>query len=131
MFVNLPVKDLGQSKAFFEKLGFTFNPQFSDETAACMVISDDHYAMLLTHEKFKQFTKKTIVDATKATEALIALTLESREKVDSITESAIKAGGTEAREAEDHGFMYGRAINDLDGHIWEFVWMDPGAIQQQ
>jgi uncharacterized protein len=131
MFVNLPVKDLAKSKAFFEKLGFAFNPKFTDETAASMVISEDNYAMLLTHEKFKQFTRKSIADATKTTEVLVALSMESRAKVDSFAETALKAGASEARPAEDHGFMYGRAINDLDGHIWEPFWMDPGAVQQQ
>lgn len=127
MFVNLPVRDLNKSKAFFEKLGLTFNPQFTDDTAACMVIGEDNYAMLLTHEKFKQFTKKNIVDSTKATEVLIAIALESRARVDEISRLALQAGATEARPAEDHGFMYSRSINDLDGHIWEPFWMDPAA----
>jgi predicted lactoylglutathione lyase len=131
MFVNLPVKDLNRSKAFFEKLGLTFNPQFTDETAACLVIGDDNYAMLLTHKKFKDFTKKDIVDATKATEVLIAVALESRARVDSIADTALKAGASEARPAQDHGFMYVRAINDLDGHIWELFWMDPNFVQKQ
>jgi predicted lactoylglutathione lyase len=130
MFVNLPVKDLDRSKAFFEKLGFTFNPQFTDETAACMVISEDNYAMLLTHPKFKEFTKKAIADATKSTEVLIALALESKANVDSFVDTALKSGATEARPTEDHGFMYSCSINDLDGHIWEPFWMDPAAIQR-
>jgi uncharacterized protein len=130
IFVNLPVKDLDRSKTFFDKLGFSFNPQFTDDTAACMVISDDIYAMLLTHKKFKEFTKKDIADATRVTEVLIALTRDSRAEVDSLADAALAAGGRPARAPKDHGFMYERAIEDLDGHIWEIFWMDPGAIQQ-
>ncbi|MFL5108170.1 MAG: VOC family protein [Xanthobacteraceae bacterium] len=125
IFVNLPVKDLKGSMAFFEKLGFRINPQFTDDTAACVVISEDIYAMLLTHAKFKEFTKKQIVDATKFTEGLTALSTDSKAKVDELVQAAIKAGGTEARDPMDFGFMYGRSFNDLDGHIWEVVWMDP------
>jgi predicted lactoylglutathione lyase len=127
IFVNLPVKDLERSKSFFEALGYTFNPKFTDETAACMVIADDIYAMLLTEPKFKQFTPKAIADASKSTEVLVALSMESRERVDALLGTALNAGGTEARAAEDHGFMYGRAFNDPDGHIWEIFWMDPKA----
>jgi uncharacterized protein len=130
IFVNLPVKDLKRSMAFFEKLGFRFNPQFTDETAACMVITDDIYAMLLTHPKFKQFTKKHIADAHKTTEVLTCLTFDSKDKINEIVDKAIAAGGTEARDAQDYGFMYGRSFNDLDGHIWEIIWMDPSHIQQ-
>jgi predicted lactoylglutathione lyase len=130
IFVNLPVKDLDRSMEFFKKLGFSFNPQFTDETAACMVISDDIYAMLLTHKKFGEFTKKTIADATKTTEVLIALSRESRAEVDSLADAALAAGGKAAREPKDHGFMYERAVEDPDGHIWEIFWMDPSAIAQ-
>lgn len=130
IFVNLPVKDLSRSKEFFRKLGFTFNAQFTNGEAACMVISDDIYAMLLRHEKFKDFTHKDIADATRTTEVLTALSLESRAKVDEMVNAAIEAGGTEARPAEDHGFMYGRSFNDLDGHIWEPFYMDPSAVKQ-
>lgn len=130
IFVNLPVQNLERSMAFFKKLGFRFNPQFTDETAACMVIADDIYAMLLTHAKFKQFTKKEIVDATRATEVLTCLSTESKSKVDELVDSALKAGGTEARAPLDYGFMYGRSFNDLDGHIWEVIWMDPSHIQK-
>jgi predicted lactoylglutathione lyase len=123
IFVNLPVKDLDKSMGFFKKLGFSFNPQFTDETAACMVISDDIYAMLLTHKKFKEFTKKEIADATKTTEVLIALSMDSRDKVDSFVDKALSLGATKAREPADHGFMFERSFNDLDGHIWEiFTW---------
>ncbi|MCB0535447.1 MAG: VOC family protein [Saprospiraceae bacterium] len=128
IFVNLPVKDLNTSIGFFEKLGFSINPQFTDETAACVVISDDIYTMLLTHPKFKEFTPKDISDATKTSEVLTALSAESKEKVDTMVDTALKAGGTEVRPAEDHGFMYGRAFNDPDGHIWEIIWMDPNAV---
>jgi predicted lactoylglutathione lyase len=130
IFVNLPVKDLDRSMEFFKKLGFSFNPQFTDETAACMVISDDIYAMLLTHKKFGEFTKKTIADATKTTEVLIALSRDSRTEVDSLADAALAAGGKAAREPKDHGFMYERAVEDPDGHIWEIFWMDPSAIEQ-
>jgi len=129
IFVNLPVKDLARSKAFFEKLGFRFNPQFTDETAACMVISDTIYSMLLTHEKFRQFTPKPIVDASKATEVLTCLSRDSRADVDTLVDAALAAGGTETRDAMDHGFMYGRSFGDPDGHIWEIIWMDPAHIQ--
>jgi predicted lactoylglutathione lyase len=130
IFVNLPVKDLDKSKAFFAKLGYSFNPQFTDETAASMVISEDIYAMLLTHEKFKQFTPKAIADASKTSEVLIALSVESKDKVNELVDNAIKAGGSETRDPQDYGFMFGRSFNDLDGHIWEVIWMDPAAINK-
>ena len=130
IFVNLAVKDLERSEEFFKRLGFTFNPQFIDETAACMVIADDIYAMLLTHPKFKEFTKKEVADAHKTTEVLTCLSFDSKEKVNEVVDGAIAAGGTEAREPQDYSFMYGRSFNDLDGHVWEIVWMDPNRIQQ-
>jgi uncharacterized protein len=130
IFVNLPVKDLPKSMAFFKKLGFSFNPQFTDDTAACMVISEDIYTMLLTHQKFSEFTKKPIADATKTTEVLTCLSMESRQKVDSLVDTALAAGASEAREPMDYGFMYGRSFNDLDGHIWEIIHMDEGAVAQ-
>lgn len=130
IFVNLPVKDLDASKAFFGKLGYSFNPQFTDQNAACMVISDDIYSMLLTREYFSGFTKKEIADASKTTEVLVALSLETRERVDEIVDTALANGATVAKEATDHGFMYVRSVHDLDGHIWEFFWMDPAAVQQ-
>jgi predicted lactoylglutathione lyase len=130
IFVNLPVKDLTASMGFFEKLGFAFNRQFTDETAACMVISDDIYTMLLTETKFKEFTKKQIADATKTTEVLTWLSFDSKDKVNSLVDTALKAGATEAREPMDYGFMFGRSFNDLDGHIWEIIWMDPSAVAQ-
>ena len=128
VFVNLPVKDLDKSKEFFAKLGFTFNAQFTNKNAACMVISEDNYAMLLVEPFFKTFTKKEIVDAKKSTEALIAMSAESKEKVNEMLSKALAAGANEPREPQDHGFMYGRAFEDLDGHIWEIFWMDPKAV---
>jgi uncharacterized protein len=129
IFVNLPVKDLERSKAFFGKLGFTFNPQFSDANAACMVISDDIYSMLLTHEYFKTFTPKAVADADKTSEVLVALSFDSKNEVNEIVDTALAAGATATREPQDHGFMFVRAFNDLDGHIWEIFWMDPKAVQ--
>lgn len=130
IFVNLPVKDLKASIEFFTKLGYTFNPQFTDETATCMIISEDIYAMLLTHEKFKVFTPKEICDATKSSEVLICLSCESREQVDEQVGKAVAAGGTTYNKPQDHGFMYGHGYQDLDGHIWELMWMDPSAVNQ-
>ncbi len=129
IFVNLPVKDLNASIAFFTKLGYSFNQQFTDETATCMVISEDIYAMLLTHEKFKMFTPKEICDATKSSEVLIALSCESREQVDELVAKAVAAGGSSYSKPQDHGFMYAHGYQDLDGHIWEVMWMDPSAVQ--
>ncbi len=129
IFVNLPVKDLNKSMAFFKSLGWSFNPQFTDDTAACMVISDDIYSMLLTHEYFKTFTPKTIADAHTTSEALIALSFDSKEKVNEIVDAALAAGATATREPQDHGFMFVRPFNDLDGHVWEIFWMDPKAVQ--
>ena len=130
IFVNLPVKNLSKSIEFFTRLGYTFNPQFTDETATCMIVSDDIYIMLLTEEKFKMFTKKEIADATHSTEAIICLSADSREKVDEMINKALEAGGTTPNEKQDHGFMYGWGYQDLDGHLWEVMWMDPGAIKQ-
>jgi uncharacterized protein len=129
IFVNLPVKQLDKSMAFFKTLGFTFNPQFTDDTAACMVISDDIYAMLLTEPKFREFTRKPIADATRTTEVLTALSVDSKAEVERMFDAALQAGATEAREPMDYGFMFGRSFNDLDGHIWELIWMDPSHVQ--
>ncbi len=130
IFVNLPVRDLDASKAFFQAVGFTFNPQFTDETAACMVIAENIYSMLLTHAKFREFTRKDIADSTRATEVLTAITVDSRAQVDELMTRALAAGGQESRDPQDYGFMYGRAFDDLDGHIWEIFWMDPNALAQ-
>ena len=131
IFVNMHVKDLAKSKAFFERLGYGFNPKFSDEHAACLVISDVIFAMLLTTGHMERFVPKgkTIADATKTTEAILALSMDSKEAVSTIYEKALAGGATEARPAEDHGFMYLRSFNDLDGHIWEVFWFDPNAPQ--
>lgn len=128
IFVNLPVKDLQKSMAFFAKLGFTFNPQFTDEKAACMVINEHIYTMLLTEPMFKNFTSKEIVDAHNATEVLISLSAETPEEVHKLADAAIAAGGVETRPPMDQSFMIQRSFNDLDGHIWEVFWMDPAAI---
>ncbi|MFJ2414417.1 VOC family protein [Streptomyces brevispora] len=131
IFVNLPVKDLETTKGFFGKLGFSFNPQFSDENTACLVISDTIFAMLITEPRFKDFTKKEIAAASKSTEVLLALSAESREKVDELADAALAAGGSPANETQDLGFMYGRSFQDPDHHIWEVVWMDPSAVEGQ
>jgi uncharacterized protein len=124
IFVNLPVADLPAARAFYEAIGATNNPTFTDETAACMVFSDTIHVMLLTHDKFRQFTPKRIADARETSEVLICISADSREAVDDITDKALAAGGREPREKQDHGFMYGRSFEDLDGHIWEPMWMD-------
>ncbi|GAA2944850.1 MULTISPECIES: VOC family protein [Streptomyces] len=127
IFVNLPVKDLEVAKNFFAGLGFGFNPQFSDETTACLVISDTIFAMLISEPRFKDFTKKEIADAGKTTEVLIALSAESRARVDELADAALASGGSPANDPVDMGFMYGRSFQDPDHHIWEVVWMDPQA----
>lgn len=130
IFVNLPVKDLNKTKDFFGKVGFGFNPQFSDDTAACMVINDGAiYAMLLTHAKWKEFTSKEIPDAKKFCGVMNALSLESRDAVEAMFNKAIAAGATETRPPVDMGMMYQRSFDDLDGNVWELVWMDPAVVQ--
>jgi predicted lactoylglutathione lyase len=130
IFVNLPVADLPRATAFYEAIGGTRNPQFSDDTASCIVLSDTIFVMLLTHDKFSQFTPKKVADAHAVSEVLIALSEDSREGVDTITEKALAAGGKEAREPQDYGFMYSRSFEDPDGHIWEPHWMDLEAAEQ-
>ena len=124
IFVNLPVRDLNQSIEFFKQLGFSIDPQFTDETAACVVFSDTIYAMILTHAKFKGFIKKEIADSTTTTEAIMAVEVSSRAAVDELAGKAVKAGGKIHRDPENYSWMYGQSIEDLDGHIWEFFWMD-------
>ncbi|THE13005.1 glyoxalase/bleomycin resistance/extradiol dioxygenase family protein [Bacillus timonensis] len=124
IFVNLPVKNLEKTMEFFSKLGFEFNPQFTNESATCMVIGKSLYAMLLVEDYFKSFTKKDIPDTTKSAEAIIALSVESREEVDELTEKALTAGAKPTSEPQDHGFMYSRSFADLDGHLWEVFFMD-------
>jgi predicted lactoylglutathione lyase len=131
IFVNLPVKDLKKSMAFYDALGFKNNPQFTDDTAACMVVSEDIYVMVLTHAKFKEFTPKAIVDATKSTEVLTALSRESRADVDDIVRKALAAGGSTYSQPKDYGFMYQHGFQDPDGHIWEVLWMDPNGMPPQ
>lgn len=123
IFVNLPCKDLPRSKAFFESLGYSFNPDFTDENAASMVVTDGIYVMLLTEPFFAGFTKKPVADAHKTTEAIVCLSLDSREAVDEIVAKAVAAGAKTPNDPQDHGFMYGHGFEDLDGHLWEFVHM--------
>ena len=131
IFVNLPVKNLDKSVAFFKALGFSFNPQFTDETATCMVISDTIFAMLLTHEKFASFSPKPITDTSASIEVLTGLSRDSRADVDTMVAAAVAAGGSTYNAPQDHGFMYGHGFLDLDGHVWELMWMDPSAVSPQ
>lgn len=128
IFVNLPVRNLKKTREFFTKLGFMFNPKFSDENAVCMIISNDAFAMLLVEKFFKTFTKKQISDAKKSTEVMVALSVGSRGEVDEMMSKVVMAGGKEARAPEDLGYMYGRAFEDLDGHIWEVFHMDESQM---
>jgi uncharacterized protein len=129
IFVNVAVRDLKKSMAFFSKLGFEFNPKFTDDNAACMIISDQAFVMLLTEPFFKGFTKRELCDTTRQTEGLFALSCGSRAEVDEMVNKAVAAGGAHAMPAQDHGFMYGWSFYDLDGHHWEPMWMDPKAAQ--
>lgn len=124
IFVNLPVKDLPRTVAFFTALGYSFNPDFTDENATCMIVADNIFVMLLVEKFFKSFIDKEICDATKSTEVLVCLSCDSRAQVDELVAKAVAAGGTVPRPAQDHGFMYGHAYEDLDGHIWELVYME-------
>lgn len=130
IFVNLPVKDLGKTIEFFKKLGFEFNPQFTDENATCMVVNENIFVMLLVEKFFKTFTQKEICDTTKNTEVIMVLSTESREKVDQMLENVIKAGGKEPRKPQDLGWMYGRSFEDLNGHLWEVIYMDEKALKE-
>jgi len=130
IFVNLPVRDLKKSIVFFTKLGFTFNPQFTDDKATCMIIGDNIFAMLLAEERFRDFTRKPISDARKSTEVLLALDAESREKVDEMVRNAAAAGRSIYTEPQDHGWMYTHSFADLDGHQWELLYMNESAIPQ-
>jgi predicted lactoylglutathione lyase len=131
IFVNLPVSDLGRSMTFLEALGAANEPRFTDETAACMTLSESIHVMLLTHGKFRQFTPRPIADANAGSEVLLCLSAQSRESVDSIVERAVAAGGTaDPSPKQDYGVMYGRSISDPDGHIWEIMWMDAAAAEQ-
>jgi len=131
IFINLPVGDLARATAFYQAVGATRNPQFSDDTASCMVFSDTIHAMLLTHEKFRQFTPKKISDAKTTSEVLICMSADSREAVDDVVGKAKAAGGTaDPSPKQDYGFMYGRSFEDPDGHIWEVMWMDVEAASK-
>lgn len=127
IFINLPVADLDRSMAFFSHLGFTFNPMFTDEKAACMVVYDNIFVMLLRREYFQTFTKKPVHNAHLAVEVLVGIDAESREAVDALVAKALEAGGTAPNPVQDHGFMYGHGFEDLDGHTWEVIWMAPGG----
>ncbi|MFJ3234795.1 VOC family protein [Streptomyces sp. NPDC086787] len=129
IFVNLATNDVAASRSFYTALGYTINPQFSTDECVCVAISDTIVAMLLSKKRYADFTKKEIVDSAKSSEVLLCLSAESREKVDELVGKAVAAGGTASGEAQDQGFMYGRAFDDLDGHTWEVMWMDPAAVQ--
>ena len=130
LFVNLAVEDLGRSVAFFEGLGFSFDPRFTDESGTCMVVSDEAFVMLLVNDRFKDFTKNELADPTRQTEAIVAFSVESREDVDAFADKALATGGRPANEPMELGFMYGRSFHDPDGHLWEIFWMDPAAVEQ-
>ena len=128
IFVNLPITQLARSVAFYEALGATKNPKFSDETGACMVLSESIHVMVLMHEKYRNFTARPIADAHSTSSALIALSFDSRDEVNAIIDLAVSAGGqADPNPVQDHGFMFGRSIQDPDGHVWEIFWMDPAA----
>ncbi|MCK9250723.1 MAG: VOC family protein [Solirubrobacteraceae bacterium] len=129
IFVNVTVSDLDRSMAFFTALGMEFNPSFTNDECACMVVSDMGYVMLQTNESIRRFTDKELVDSHVATEAILCLSAESREDVDAFADRALAAGGAPAGPAQDHGFMYGRSFQDPDGHLWEVMWMDPAAVE--
>ena len=128
LFVNIPVLDLQRSISFFESLGFTFNRHFTDATATCMLVGEDAYVMLLTHDRFTDFSRRPMGDRQRETSALYALSVESREAVDAMVHQAVASGGSHAVEPQDHGFMYGWSFRDPDGYHWEVFWMDPAAI---
>jgi predicted lactoylglutathione lyase len=130
LFVNMPVADVARSKAFFEKLGFSYNPAFTDDTAACMLVGEHAFVMLLSREKFAEFSKLPIADPTTHALALYCFSVSSRDEVDAVSAAAVAAGGTEVDDAEDYGFMYSRSFFDLDGHGWQVMWMDPVAAEQ-
>ncbi|OHV31590.1 glyoxalase [Parafrankia colletiae] len=129
LFVNIPVADLERSKAFFAKLGFSFNPSFTDETAACMLVGEQASVMLLSHQKFAEFSKLPMADPATHALALYCFSVSSREEVNTVTQAALAAGGVEADGLEDYGFMCSRSFFDLDGHGWQVMWMDPAAAQ--
>ncbi|MET3921906.1 VOC family protein [Arthrobacter sp. UYEF20] len=127
MFLNLPVQDLDKSVAFFTALGFSFNPDFTDENATSMIINDDAFVMLLVEGYFKTFTSKPVADASSSAEAIMAFSVDSRDAVDELVRAALTSGGTPSEEAQDYGFMYTHSFQDPDGHLWEVFWMDPAG----
>jgi uncharacterized protein len=129
IFVNLPVKDLKKSISFFTKMGFTFNPKFTDENATCMIVGDGIFVMLLVQPFFKGFTKKEIPDTSKNAQVILALSADNRAKADELADKALSAGGTQPNPPQDQGFIYSRSFQDLDGHLWEVFYMDPAAAQ--
>ncbi len=131
IFVNLPVKDLNKTVKFFSALGFTFNAQFTDENATCMIVDDNIFVMLLVEKYFQTFTKKPVADATKGTEVILSLSAESKQRVDEMVDKAVAAGGTVSSEPQDMGWMYQRGFADLDGHLWEVAFLDETAIPTQ
>ncbi len=131
IFLNLPVKDLNKSIEFFTSIGHSFNPHFTDENGTCMIISEDIYVMLLVEDFFKSFIKKEIADTKTSAEAIICLSAENREGVDQWVSKAVAAGATTLDEPDDQGFMYSHGFQDLDGHLWNILYMDPGAISQE
>lgn len=131
IFINLPVKDLNKSIEFFTKLGFTFNLEFTDETATCMIIGENIFAMLLTEKRYKDFTKKQIADATKTSEVLICIDSESKQEVDEMVSKALQYGGTPGINKQDYGWMYSDSFDDPDGHTWEIMWMDPNGYPKE
>ncbi|MCM2534532.1 VOC family protein [Neobacillus pocheonensis] len=131
IFINLSVKDVNKSTNFFKELGFEFNPQFSDETTSCMIISHNIFAMIMIEERFKGFSKKEIVDTTTSAETILSFSAESRDQVDEIVNKALSSGGKSFSEPQDHGFMYIWGFQDLDGHLWEVAYMDESAINQE
>ncbi|QHW34080.1 VOC family protein [Paenibacillus rhizovicinus] len=130
IFINLPVKDVKKTVTFFNEVGFGFNAQFSDENAACMVISEHIYVMLLSEAYFQTFTKKSVADATASTEVILAISATSRESVDEIVYKALSSGGSISNDPQDHGFMYAWSFQDIDGHLWEVIYMDENAAAQ-
>jgi uncharacterized protein len=130
IFVNVPVRDVSASTTFFRTLGFGFDERFTDDSCACMVVSDQAYVMLIAEPRFADFTPKPLADARTSTEAILCVSAESREGVDAFADAALEAGAGRAGDPMDHGFMYGRSFNDLDGHLWEVMWMSPEAVEQ-
>jgi predicted lactoylglutathione lyase len=127
LFVNLPVKDLDKTVEFFTALGFSFNPDFTDENATCMIVNDNAFVMLLVEAYFQTFTSKPVAEASAAAEVIMSFSLDSREAVDELVRKALTSGGAPSQEAQDYGFMYNHSFQDPDGHLWEVFWMDPAG----